>query len=184
MKKNRRRFLLSTKFQMIFGFYTAVTMIVAVIVIIQDYIQIFVPVFMTESAAERIGTPVKILLLPGWVILSFLVLYMYLSARMLGVFKRISETCEKIISGENIRLAFRSKDSFGFLAESFNRMVDTLQSRQKTFLDVIVSMRKRLSEMSQGKKEPFGEIKELIKDIDEVVFHEEAKDSQNDSHQS
>jgi methyl-accepting chemotaxis protein len=174
--KNRRRLLLNTKFQMMFGLYTFATMAVAIVIIIRDYIQIFVPVFMTGTQGSQIGTPLKVLLLPGWVILTFLIFYVYMNARTLGVFQRISETCERIMQGQSIRLAFRSGDSFGFLGASFNAMVDTLKEREKNFMKTLEKTRDLLLRLA-GRRDAESEIKEILKEIDTIRADEAIRKS-------
>ena len=170
---NKRRLLINNKFQLFFALYTGITMIMAFIVIVRDYIQVFVPVFLNESLASRISLPLKIMLLPGWVILTFLIFYVYLNARMMGVFQRINETCERIIRGENIRLSFRSKDSFRFVADTFNAMVDTLREREKNFGLRILDIRKKLGELTRDKKEVDSEIKEILEDLNKLKIDDD-----------
>jgi len=176
---NRRRLLLNSKFQMLFGAYTFVSMIVAIVVIVKDYIQIFVPVFMTEQTAATISVPLKIMLLPGWVIFTFLIFYLYMNARILGVFQRISDACEKIILGESAHLNFRAKDSFSFVAETFNAMVEKLRFREKSFANVILATRRKLKSILKDKKDAQKEIEEIIKDIDKIAIDEDVDKDKN-----
>ncbi|MCK5707761.1 MAG: methyl-accepting chemotaxis protein [Candidatus Aureabacteria bacterium] len=171
-EKNKRRLFLNKKFQAFFGFYAVVTVFIAIFVMSAEYIRMFVSVFLTHADQFDLDMPLKMMIFLGWLLFTYLIFYAYYNARMLGVFKRITDVCERIIRGENIRLAFRTEDSFGFVAEKFNELVDDFKEREEKFSKTIIKAKSSLEAVLSDKKDVQEEIQKIIKEIEKVNIDE------------
>ena len=63
-------------------------------------------------------------------------------------------------------------------------MVDAFYERQTNLSKVIVRARKHLFEISKKKENYSSDIKEIIKDIDQIIFYEDPENPENNSFKS
>lgn len=168
MKSKRHLFINSKIAVYVLGYTITSFVLVFVFITWESFVHLLIHnIPATEgilSPKSGIGPVIKIGLLIIWGVISFIISYIYLDAKFMGIFNRMDQLFKDMRQNENLTLSFRKGDAFGFVADSFNSM-------RKTFQDKIEARKAFLSKLTHDveKLDPnpsSEEIDTLIQSID------------------
>ena len=172
MQENRRNLFVSTKVRYFFLFYVIFSVIVVAVFLGWEVFAELLKTSLPESLgwmgmAKGFPVIVKVLLLLLWGMLSFLLSYIYLDAKFLGIFYRMDDIFKKMIEDDSLLLQFRKGDQFGNLADSFNSMRGMFSERISKRKEMLEALRSKIKDLPKDVKS--AEVQALIKEIDEEL---------------
>ena len=167
----RKRFFSARRFQYFFGAYLFATILLAVSFISKEYVRVLFYGYMVPLYSKRLDIVLKILLVPGWAIITFLFVGVYMNLKMLGVFNRIKNVCDDLANGVYRRLVFRKTDSFAYVGNSFNKMVDKLAYKQSGLSKTLIEAKNVIAKCNIDEKS----VEELNGMLDGLIYNDENK---------
>ncbi|EKD26210.1 MAG: hypothetical protein ACD_79C01306G0004 [uncultured bacterium] len=171
MLENNRNLFISSKLRNFFIFYVLFSILVSVLFLGWE---IFIEIIASSMQADAdslnylrgFPTVIKVSLLLLWGMFSFLISYIYLDAKFMGIFSRMDELFNNMINDDSLTLSFRKNDNFDFLAESFSKM-------QSMFLNKILHRKKIITELrAQISNLPNNVSEQVLKDTIKIIDNE------------
>ncbi len=170
MKKNRRRLFISNRIKAVFSLFFVLSFLVAFVFLGWDIFLQYLDVNHYEVYETlynaHIGLVLKTVLLIFWIGFTLFSAYYYLEGKYNGIFARMDRLFNDISKGEEKKLFFRDGDSFAYVAESFNRMVENLRTQGYIAQqEKLKEMLNKLEELSKKDQPHKTEIESIINDI-------------------
>lgn len=144
MENNRRKIFTSNKIFITFVIYGFFSLLSLVLFLgWEEFLVLLASRFSEAVWFEYLqGFPmvIKSSLLLLWGMFSFLLSYIYLDTKFLGIFRRMDNLFQDMHENDDLILKFRAHDSFAFLADSFNEMknmfTNKISSRKKLLQEI------------------------------------------------